>query len=80
MSNKSASGNYMLRLKTIRRMAILFVLFIMVSSSLLSGFFWILLNRLLLLPSTRKAMLMWPLAPLLASAAVETVLAAAFRG
>ncbi len=73
-----ARNSYMLRLKTIRRMAILFVLFIMVSSSLLSGFFWILLNRFLLLSPTRRAMFMWPFATLLACAVLGTVLAAGF--
>jgi methyl-accepting chemotaxis protein len=68
----------MLRLKTIRRMAILFVLFIMTSSSFLSGFFWVLLNRLLLLPSTPRAMFMWPFATLLACAVLGTALAAGF--
>ncbi len=68
----------MLRMKTIRRMAILFVFFVMLSSSFLSAFFWIMLNRLMPLRFTPRAMFMWPFAMLLASAVLGTLMAAFF--
>ncbi len=68
----------MTRLKTIRRMAIIFVFFIMVSSTTLSGFFWFFLNRVLLQNATLRAMYLWPFATLLACMVLGTGLAAVF--
>jgi signal transduction histidine kinase len=68
----------MTRLKTIRRMAIIFVFFIMVSSTTLSGFFWVFLNRVMLQNATQRALFLWPLATLLACMVLGTCLAAAF--